>query len=234
MNDYQTYLITGASKGIGREVAIRLATQDKTIGLVARSEEELCEVAKEIESKGAKARVYPADLTETGVCHQLINELHSEWGHIDVLFNNAGFLDAGSVAELDLEKFDQMLDLNVRAMVHLSRRCAELMVDKKKGAIINLASIAGVESMAGLSGYCATKFAARAFSEATFKDVRKYGIKVSAICPGYVATNMSADFDLDSQKMIQPCDIADAVEYILKSSHTACPREIHIMPQQEQ
>ncbi|MDA9951656.1 SDR family NAD(P)-dependent oxidoreductase [Oligoflexaceae bacterium] len=227
----KNFIVTGASGGIGAEVTRRLARRADNVAIVARSEDKLVKLADELNESKAKIRVYTADLTETGVCHQMVNQLASEWGSIDGLVNNAGYMSGGTNLDLDLESFDTMLDLNVRAPIHLSVRVAEIMKTAGGGTIINIASVAGTTVIDGIGGYCATKFAIRAFSEASHAELKKHGIKVSSICPGYVATDMTSDFDVKPENMIQTTDVADAVSYILDSSTHVCPREIHLMPQ---
>ena len=227
-------LITGASRGIGAAIARGLANSGRHLVLVARNEEKLNQVKDDVEKTGAAARCYGADLSDKGVCHQLINQIESDTGPIDILINNAGVGFTGSVAEIDLEEFDTMLDLNVRAVVHLTRRVLPKMIERRRGAVINIASMAAHFTSAGMAGYAASKHAVLGFSNSLFDDVRDYGIKVSAICPGYVTTDMVGSNGRDLSKMIQPQDITEAVRYVLQSSPHVCPFEIHLRPQQSQ
>lgn len=234
MSEYSTFLVTGASRGIGRAIATSLAQEGRRIALTARSEGDLQEVAAEIEKRGGTPLLLAADLTDPNACTSLVQRLVADWGGVDVLVNNAGYLSRGTLEDLELENLDRMMDLNFRALTHLCKGLTPKMVENKRGAVINISSIAGTEVIDGMGGYCASKFAVRAFSKAAFTELRKHGIKVSTICPGLVATDMSQPFGLDGDRMIRPEDIARTVHFVLESGPTFCPREIHLMPQQEQ
>ena len=228
-------LITGASRGIGAAIAESLAdSSEHNLILVARSKDKLEALAKKIEAKGASTRVYDVDLSDTGAVHQLVNQMEEEFGGIDILINNAGVADMAKAAEQDMDTFDLMVDLNLKALVHLTRRVLPGMIEKKAGTIINTASVASFTAIPNASGYCATKHAVLGYAEALFEEVRDYGIKVSSICPGYVATDMTSGGDLDPELMIQPEDIARTVHYIMAMPDTACPYEIRIKPQYKQ
>jgi NADP-dependent 3-hydroxy acid dehydrogenase YdfG len=122
--------------------------------------------------------------------------------------------------------------VNIKALMHLTRHALPHLMRQPRSAVVNISSIAGKMGFAGGGAYCASKHAVMGFSEAVFEDVREHGVKVCAICPGYVRTELiSARGGLDAAKMLQPEDVADAVLYVARCADTACPTEIVLRPQ---
>jgi acetoacetyl-CoA reductase len=154
-------------------------------------------------------------------------------GPIDVLVNNAGATVHGAVQDADMAKWRDILDVNFTAMAELTRQVLPGMIDRGRGAIINISSINGRHVSAGSAIYAATKHALNGFSGCLFEDVREHGVKVSTIMPGFVATDMTAALGKDGTRMIQPDDIAEAVVFVLSASPACCPTEIVIRPQRQ-
>ena len=177
--DYKkNILITGASQGIGAAIARSLSDNpEHRLILVARTKEKLDSLAAEVEKRGASSRVYDIDLSDSGAVHQLVNQMKEEYGGIDVLVNNAGMASMAAADQQDLDKFDQMVDLNFRSLVHLTRRVLPHMIEKNGGTIINIASVAGHRSIAKASAYCATKHAVLGYANSLFEDVRDQILK---------------------------------------------------------
>ncbi len=229
--DNKTALITGASQGIGRAIALNLASEKINLALVGRNEARLKEVAHECEKFGVKVKTYAFDLAEVDKIPSLVEKVKADFNELSILVNNAGTYASGNPFESDLKKWDYALDLNFRAVYHLTNQALALISEQDCGAIIHISSIAGQMTYKGGEIYCATKHAVRAYSNCLFESVREKNIKVTSISPGYVNTEMGRGENLDESKMIQPEDIANTVNWFLKMPATACPSEITLRPQ---
>lgn len=227
----QVALITGASRGIGKAVALSLAKAGVGVALVSRSAEALEETAQACRESGSPALVLPCDLEDTGSIQQMVSETTAKLGGLNILINNAGVNAGGAADNGDLETWDLAIDINLRALMHLTRHALPEIEKASWGAVINVASMAGRRPFGGASAYCATKHGVVGFTHALFEDVRERNIKVCAVCPGFVATEMTSELGLSSEKMIQPDDVAKAVDFVLTYPDTGCPIEIQIMPQ---
>jgi NADP-dependent 3-hydroxy acid dehydrogenase YdfG len=227
----QVALITGASRGIGKAVALSLAKAGVGVALVSRNAEALEETAQACRESGNPTLVLPCDLEDTASIQQLVSETTAKLGGLNILINNAGVNAGGAADNGDLETWDLAIDINLRALMHLTRHALPEIEKASWGAVINVASMAGRRPFGGASAYCATKHGVVGFTHALFEDVRERNIKVCAVCPGFVATEMTSELGLSSEKMIQPDDVAKAVEFVLSYPDTGCPIEIQIMPQ---
>jgi NADP-dependent 3-hydroxy acid dehydrogenase YdfG len=225
-------LITGASRGIGRAIAIDLAKAGCDVALFGRDEEALEAVAAECAEHCERALYYALDLRDEGALQESINDVAESFGgELHIVINNAGVLHQGGVNTAEMSTWDAMIDINLRAAMQVTRLSLPHFASKGQRAVINIASMAGRSAHAGLAGYCASKYGLIGFSHAAFADLRERGIKVSAICPGYVNTDMVAGAGLSSERMIQPQDVASAVRFVIEFPSTSCPVEIQIMPQ---
>jgi NADP-dependent 3-hydroxy acid dehydrogenase YdfG len=229
--DNKVALITGASQGIGRAIALNLASEKINLALVGRNESKLKAVADECIKFGVKVKIYPLDLADVSKIPSLIESVKADFNSLSVLINNAGTYTNGNPFESNLKDWDYALDLNFKAVYHLTNQALKLISENDDGAIINISSIAGHMTYKGGEIYCATKYAVRAYSNCLFESVREKNIKVTCIFPGYVNTEMGRGENLDESKMIQPDDIALTVNSFLKTPLTACQTEIVIRPQ---
>jgi 3-oxoacyl-[acyl-carrier protein] reductase len=224
-------IITGASAGIGRAVAVALAAEGARCVLAARRAHELSEVCREIEGKGGEAVVVPTDVAFEPQIQALVAKAVEKFGGIDFLINNAGIYRRSKVEKLDKEMILSTFNINVVAPFLLTKYCLPYLKGNKGGAVINIASMAGLMGFAEGSVYSASKHALIGFSESLFEEVRADGIKVCAICPGFVKTPMVEQAPLDQEKMIPPEDVAQAVVDVLKLSEKSCPTRIVMRPQ---
>jgi len=227
----QVAIITGASRGIGRSTAIALATEGVNLALVSRTESGLKETAAECEKMGVKTLCLPTDLTDPFKTEEVVKKTVKEFGKLHILINNAGKFSRNTVQEAKLDKWDEVINVNLRSLIHLTRHSLPYILKNKKGGIINIASISGKNTYGTGGIYNATKFGVVGFTGALYEDIREENIKVCAICPGFVSTDMTKSDTLDSSKMIQPGDIADTVLFVLKFPGTGCPTEIIVRPQ---
>jgi NAD(P)-dependent dehydrogenase (short-subunit alcohol dehydrogenase family) len=228
-------LITGASRGIGRAIALRLARAGATTILAARTEQDLSAVADTIRASGGKALVVPTDVTDDQQLVTLVNTTLLRFGHIDILVNDAGGgPPRASVTKARIPDWEWTLRTNLWATMVLTKLVLPSMIEGRSGAIINICSLAGLSGKAGEAAYTAAKFGVRGFSQSLFEEVREYGIKVSIICPGYVDTALiPPNRRVDRGKMLRPEDVAEAVYMAAVSPARGCPLEIILQPQHD-
>ena len=188
MNEY--VLITGASSGIGKELAYIFASHGHDLFLTARNEERLQQLKEEIEGKyHVDVLYYPLDLSVNGAPEELYQETKRQGLVITTLINNAGFGDYGLFSEADLEKITQMIDLNVRSLTQLTSYVVKDMKERRRGEILNVGSVASFFPGPYMAVYYATKAYVLSFSRALREEVRDQGITVSCLCPGPTATS---------------------------------------------
>jgi len=185
---HKVTLITGASAGLGVDFARQLSARGHRLVLVARRRERLDALAAEL----GNARAVAVDLSEAGASDRLMADLAAHGETVDVLVNNAGFGLAGRFAELDGTRQREMIDLNCGALVELAHAVLPGMIERKAGAILNLASVAAFQPGPGMAVYFATKAFVLSFSEALHEEVRRHGVTVTALCPGPTATEFGA------------------------------------------
>jgi NADP-dependent 3-hydroxy acid dehydrogenase YdfG len=228
-------LITGASRGIGRAVALRFAQAGATTVLAARTIADLHAVAALIQQSASETLVMPTDVTNDQQLEALVQVTLERFGHIDVLVNNAGGgTPRTPVVKALLRDWEWTLRVNLWAAMYLSRLVLPTMIERRKGTIVNISSLAGFSGKAGESAYAAAKFGVRGFSQSLFEEVREYGIKVCTVCPGYVDTTLiPPNRRIDRHKMISPDDVAEAVYSVAVASLRVCPTEIILQPQHD-
>jgi short-subunit dehydrogenase len=189
----ETVLITGASSGIGRELALLFASDGADLVLVARSEGTLRELADELAAKyGAVAQVVPADLSRPASPGEIAEALAQRHIEVDVLVNNAGFGAHGPIAEIGVERQLEMVEVNVAALTRLTALLLPGMLERRRGAILNVASTAAFQPGPYQAVYCATKAYVLSFTEALAEEVRGSGVRVSCLAPGATDTGFAA------------------------------------------
>jgi NADP-dependent 3-hydroxy acid dehydrogenase YdfG len=189
----KTVILTGASKGIGRQLAIDLANQGANLALVARSKEELITLQKSIEGKGAKCSIFVGDVAQESFVIETIKATITKFGQIDFMINNAGYGIFGPTESITSEQWSDLYDTNVKGTFLFCKEVLANMKANKSGHIINIASDVAKRVFDGGSLYCSSKFAQDAFSAALRKEVRTDGIKVSVVYSGLVDTMFHAD-----------------------------------------
>jgi NADP-dependent 3-hydroxy acid dehydrogenase YdfG len=226
----QVAIITGASKGIGKSIALSCARERMKITLAARTKSELDKAAEEVTHAGGEALVVPTDVSRGQAVDQLISQTLESFGKIDVLINNAGMGILAPVDELSIQDFDRMFAINMRGVFLCTRAVLPHMKNRKSGAIINISSLAGKNFFKGGSGYAATKWALNGFTKCLMLEAREYNIRVSVICPGSVDTEFSPHNGKDPTKILQPQDVADAVLTVLRLPPNALMSEVDLRP----
>ena len=212
--------ITGGARGIGKATAIALAKEGVQIGLLARTEETLKETAAEIERLGVKAAYAAADVSSEEQVKGAIEALTSQLGAADILINNAGIASFGKVLEMEPAEWKRIIDTNLLGTYYVTRAVLPQLIEKNGGDIINISSTSGLNGSATSSAYSASKFAVIGFTESLAQEVRRNNIRVSALTPSTVATDLALDLELmkenDDNKYIQAEDIAEYIVGQLK------------------
>ena len=209
-------LVTGASSGIGMEIARILASRNFDLVICARREKELEELSKEITGKyKIICEVIVADLTTDKGIDKIIKNNKK----IDILVNNAGFGMLGNHLEMSLDRQLEMINLNIHALTRLSHEFGNLMVERGKGRIMNVASIAAYISGPSFAVYCATKAYVLSYSRALHKELKNKGVSVTALCPGYVITGFQevAGMKLSKMEKISAVPANKVAEIAVKS-----------------
>lgn len=190
----KTALVTGASRGIGRAIAVGLARAGADVALSARDEGLLREVQGEVEALGRRAVVLPADVTDADACAQLAADAVAGLGSLDVLVNNAGGSSyMGPFTELRFTGWEKTMRLNVDSIVHLSQAVGRHMLERRTGSVINVASVAGLKATPTLAAYGASKAAVISLTRTLAVEWGPSGVRVNALCPGWTKTDLNAD-----------------------------------------
>ena len=224
-----TAVVTGASKGIGKAIAISLAKAGVHVVLAARHEKELTQVQQQIRDGGGSCISVQTDVANEAQVARLMKTSAQEFGTVDFLINNAGYGVFAKVLDTNVADYDGMMNVNLRGVFLCCKAVLPLMIGKKKGAIINIASLAGKNSFVGGATYSATKWGLIGFSRSLMLEVREFNIRVVTICPGSVNTDFS-NHTKDSDKIIQPQDVADTVLFALTMPARSNASEIDIRP----
>ena len=184
-------LVTGAARGIGRGIALRLAKDGADIALVDMRKDKLEDVAKEVRELGRKASVFVADITDRAQVFAAVDHAEKELNGFDVMINNAGIAQVKALEEVTPEEMEQIFKVNVNGVLWgIQAAAAKFRARKQKGKIINASSIAGHDGFALIGAYSATKFAVRGLTQAAARELASSGITVNAYCPGIVRTPM--------------------------------------------
>ena len=215
-------LVTGASSGIGYELAKVLAKDGKNLVIVARSQDKLEELKTEIENKyGTSVRVLPKDLSNPNAPQEIFSELEKDGVNVDVLVNNAGYGVYGMFSETDLREELAMIQVNATSLIHLTKLFLKQMLENKSGWILNVASLCSFLSSPLESVYCASKSLVLHFSEALANELQGTGVTVTCLCPGLAKTEFHKRAHMENtkvakRKMMDAAAVAEAGYKALK------------------
>jgi NAD(P)-dependent dehydrogenase (short-subunit alcohol dehydrogenase family) len=228
----KTALVTGASRGIGRAIALQLAGLGAELLLVARDEPALDAVRRQIASDGGSANILPCDITSSAAVAALSAHIDSSGG-CDILINAAGIGRIGApVQEMPIADFDAVLATNLRAPFLLMRAVVPHMIARGGGHIINISSLAGQGPLANGAAYAASKWALNGLSYSAAEELRAHNIRVSVIAPGSVNTEFGRG-GKDTSKMLQPEDVANVAAMLVTQPPQAFISEVRMRPTQK-
>lgn len=215
----KTALITGAGKGIGKATAIALANEGVNVGLVARTEADLTGLAEQLKETGVKVAIATADISSLEQVNEAVETLTNELGTFDILINNAGIGKFGGFMDLDPEEWKNIVDVNLTGTYYVTRAVLPQLIEKQGGDIINISSTAGQKGAPATSAYSASKFGLLGLTESLALEVRKHNVRVTALTPSTVATDLAVRENLtdgNPEKVMQPEDLAEIIVSQLK------------------
>ena len=217
-------IVTGASKGIGREIALVLAAEGAKVVAIARTKELVEDTAAKCREAGAEAVAYVADVTKFDQAEQIAREVTDKFGRIDVLVNNAGVTRDNLLLRMSDEEWQQVMDINLKGSFNWIRAVARHMLRQKSGRIINIASVVGLVGNAGQANYAASKAGIIGLTKSAAKELASRGITVNAVAPGFITTDMTAAIRPEAKEAAlkaiplahfgEPKDIAAAVCFL--------------------
>ena len=182
----QTVLVTGASRGIGRSIALRFAEEGARLALAARTENELLQTASLVEATGARAVAIPTDIRDRAAVDACVSRAEADLGPVDVLVNNAGVFLWRPFLELSSEEWDLVLSTNLTGAANFCRAVLPGMIARRRGRIVNVSSIHGMRGEANLAAHSAAKFGLIGLTQSLAREYRTFNIAVNAVCPGTV------------------------------------------------
>ena len=192
MTGKRVALVTGASRGIGRAIALRLAAEGCYVVINYNgSKEKAEEVQQEILQAGGQAHIYQCNVADFQACGEMFKDTISKMGHLDILVNNAGITKDGLLMGRSEEDLSKLFDTNLKGTFYCIRHAARTMIKQKKGRIINLSSIVGISGNAGQANYAASKAGVIGLTKSAAKELASRGITVNAIAPGFICTDMT-------------------------------------------
>jgi len=235
--DGKTALITGASSGIGRATAIRLAREGAGLAVCSRNTERLDRVRSEVENIGGKCVAQACDVGRMEDCTALVNGILDMAGGIDILVNNAGVGYSGAVVDSDPAEAEEMVRVNLLGVYHMTRAALPVMIAGGAGDIVNIGSVAGLKYSPNFGVYSATKFAVRAFSEALRNEVQGHGIRVGVVHPGMTQTAFFQSFSkggspvpADMGELLPAEEVAEAILCMVTRPPRAAVNEMTVRP----
>ncbi|WP_343708072.1 3-ketoacyl-ACP reductase [Flavobacterium sp.] len=211
--------ITGAGKGIGKAVAIALAKEGVNLILVSRTKSDIDQLAEETAKLGVKTLALSADVSDINSINAAAEKAIAEFKSIDILINSAGIASFGKFLELEPEAWERIIQVNLMGTYYTTRAIIPNMIERQTGDIINISSTAGLNGNALTSAYSASKFAVLGLTDSLMQEMRKHNIRVTALTPSTVATDMAKDLNLtdgNPEKVMQSEDMADLIIAQLK------------------
>jgi 3-oxoacyl-[acyl-carrier protein] reductase len=223
-------LVTGGNRGIGKAIALRLASLGADLALCGRDESALRATSEELRSSGVRVYAQRADVTVPVDVVTLVRQTEAALGPVSLLVNNVGMGLFGPLHETTEIEWDTLMNTNLKSMFLVSRAVIPGMIRRKSGDIINISSLAGKNTFAGGALYCASKWAVQGLSGCMAEDLRAYGIRVSTVCPGSVFTDFSGRGPKDPAKVLTAGDVAHAVAMIAIQGPQSFISEVHLRP----
>ncbi len=220
----QTAIVTGASRGIGRAIALQLAKSGYHVACVSRSIESLQETVAAIEKTSMRAKTYAVDVADSAAVEEIVKKIENDFGAPHLLINNAGITKDGLLARMSVDDWDSVIDTNLKGAFNWTKPVGRLMVKQRAGKIINISSIIGLIGNAGQANYAASKAGLIGFTKSVAREFASRGITCNAVCPGFIETDMTHGLSEEIQKKLlekiplqrlgQPNDVAGLVDFL--------------------
>ncbi|MBV6626952.1 MAG: SDR family oxidoreductase [Rivularia sp. (in: Bacteria)] len=227
-------LITGASSGIGKQTALAFASSGIDVALLGRSAQKLAAVENAVKNSGVNAKTYVVDLANLSQVQEKMRQIVLDFGNIDILVNNAGMGYTATLSQTPLSDWQQVIDLNLTSVFECIKGILPSMREQNRGTIINVASIAGKQAFANWGAYSVSKAGVIALSQALAQEERGNGIRVTAICPGAVNTEIwdtkTVNADFDRSNMLTPEIVAQSILHTVLLPKQAVVDELTLMP----
>lgn len=223
----KTALVTGASRGIGRAIALRLAEDGANVAVIyAGSADKAEAVVNEITALGVNAKAYQCNVADSAAVNETVKAVTNDLGKIDILVNNAGITRDGLMLRMKDEDFDAVLDTNLKGAFNMIRACYSGFIRKKSGRIINISSVSGIMGNAGQANYSASKAGVIGLTKSVARELASRGITCNAVAPGFIQTDMTENLGDNNSllnsiplgRMGKPEDIAAAVAFLASDS----------------
>lgn len=223
----KTALVTGASRGIGRAIALRLAEDGANVAVIyAGSADKAEAVVNEITALGVNAKAYQCNVADSAAVNETVKAVTNDLGKIDILVNNAGITRDGLMLRMKDEDFDAVLDTNLKGAFNMIRACYSGFIRKKSGRIINISSVSGIMGNAGQANYSASKAGVIGLTKSVARELASRGITCNAVAPGFIQTDMTENLgdnnpllnSIPLGRMGKPGDIAAAVAFLASDS----------------
>ena len=217
-------LVTGASQGIGLQIALALGSRGAKVACIARNAEKLAETVKAITEAGGQAEAFPCDVTSRESVDQLIDKIADDWGKLDILVNNAGVTRDNLLPRMTDEEWDTVINTNLRGMFLFSRAASRHMMRARFGRIINISSVSGIMGNPGQTNYSASKAGMIGFTRSLSRELAGRKVTINAVCPGFIETEMTKAMGpvvqdevkkrIPAKRMGKAEEIADAVLFL--------------------
>ena len=197
----KTALVTGATRGIGRAIALMFAAEGANVAFTYRSQKEAAEaLVAEIEGMGVRAKAYQSDAADFTQAHEVVEDIKATFGRIDILVNNAGITKDGLMMRMDEALWDTVIDTNLKSAYNFIHACTPIMARQRSGSIINMTSVVGLCGNAGQCNYAASKAGLIALAKSIAKELGPRGVRANCIAPGFIDTDMTSALPEDMRK----------------------------------
>ena len=194
-------LITGATRGIGRAIALKFASEGADVAFTYRSQTEAAiALTEDIEAMGVKAKGYLSDAADFAAAHEIVDDVKAIFGHIDILVNNAGITKDGLMMRMDEQQWDAIIDTNLKSAYNFIHACTPVMARQRSGSIINMTSVVGISGNAGQCNYAASKAGLIGLAKSIAKEMGPRGVRANCIAPGFIDTDMTSAIPEDMRK----------------------------------